>query len=563
MERKWCVMGGSKIFDDFEIDPYLFYDAIVKSTDDYIYVIDMKTDTALVSENMWEDFELPGRIVKELVPVWGELILDRDKQRYYDSIQVMLDGKTNEHHVEYQIRNRKNEYVWVTCRGLLQYDDQGNPVIFAGVVTNLGMKGKIDPITGLFTQGECSKLVAHYMEKKEAKGGILLLGLDDFSRVNALHNHIFGNSVLRQFAQTVQRYLPENAQIFRFDGDEFAIIYTGVGKQEVYELYQKLYAYSNSRQTTDGVSYFCTVSAGIAMLNEDGDNYLDLIKYAAAALEESKHRGKNTVTFFSPDLIKEKLRRMKLGNLLQVSVMNGMKNFEVYYQPLIDAKDMETKGAEALLRWKCEDYGPVGPNEFIPVLEDNGLINQVGLWVFEEAVKTCRQWISLYSEFVMNVNISYLQMLDREFVANIEDILQKYDLNPRHIVLEMTESYFVTDMSALKEIFQKLRTIGIKIAMDDFGTGYSSLGLLAQSPADIVKIDRLFIRAIHQNDFHLQFISSVIMLCHSVGISVTVEGVENEDEMKIVRSIEADCLQGFYFSRPVPAKEFEKMKRQA
>ncbi len=551
-------MESDNLFGDFEIDPYLFYDAIVKSTDDYIYVIDMKTDKALISENMWKDFELPGRIVEGLVEVWGELILDRDKQRYYDSIQVMLEGKTDEHHVEYQIRNRKEEYVWVTCRGILKYDQQGEPLMFAGVVTNLGIKGKIDPITGLFTQSECSKIVTRYLEQEEACGGVLLLGLDDFSRINALHDHIFGNGVLRQFAQTVQRYLPETAQIFRFDGDEFAIVYMDADRQKVYELYQKLYAYSNCRQTIDNTSYFCTVSAGIAMMNEDADNYLDLIKYAASALEASKHKGKNTVTFFSPDLIQGKLKRMELGNLLRSSVMNGMKNFEVYYQPLVDAKDMKTKGAEALLRWKCDEFGSVGPNIFIPLLESSGLINQVGLWVFEEAVKMCGQWISLYSEFVMNVNISYLQMLDRDFVDNIADILKKHGLEPRHIVLELTESYFVTDMSALKEVFRQLRAIGIRIAMDDFGTGYSSLGLLSQSPADIVKIDRLFIRMIHENDFHLQFISSVIMLCHSVGISVTVEGVENEDEMNIVRSIEADCLQGFYFSKPVPAKQFEE-----
>lgn len=551
-------MESDNLFGDFEIDPYLFYDAIVKSTDDYIYVIDMKTDKALVSENMWKDFELPGRIVEGLVELWGELILDRDKQRYYDSIQVMLEGKTDEHHVEYQIRNRKDEYVWVTCRGILKYNQQGEPLMFAGVVTNLGIKGKIDPITGLFTQSECSKVVTRYLEQEEACGGVLLLGLDDFSRINALHDHIFGNGVLRQFAQTVQRYLPETAQIFRFDGDEFAIVYMDADRQKVYELYQKLYAYSNCRQTIDNTSYFCTVSAGIAMMNEDADNYLDLIKYAASALEASKHKGKNTVTFFSPDLIQGKLKRMELGNLLRSSVMNGMKNFEVYYQPLVDAKDMKTKGAEALLRWKCDEFGSVGPNIFIPLLESSGLINQVGLWVFEEAVKMCRQWISLYSEFVMNVNISYLQMLDRDFVDNIADILKKHGLEPRHIVLELTESYFVTDMSALKEVFRQLRAIGIRIAMDDFGTGYSSLGLLSQSPADIVKIDRLFIRMIHENDFHLQFISSVIMLCHSVGISVTVEGVESEDEMNIVRSIEADCLQGFYFSKPVPAKQFEE-----
>lgn len=551
-------MSHNEIFHEFTIDPYLFYDAIVKSTDDYIYIVDMDTDISLVSENMLEDFDLPGRLVPGLVPLWGNLILERDKEAYDHSIEVMLNGETDEHNVEYQIRNRKNEYIWVICRGILKRDENGKPIMFAGVVTNLGNKGKIDPITGLFTQAECIKTVTKHLEEKDATGGILLLGLDDFSRINNLHDHIFGNGVLRQFAQTVQSYLPETAHMYRFDGDEFAIVYRNASKQEVYDLYHKLHVYSNCKQELDGVPYFCTISAGIVMMNEDGDNYLDLIKYAASALEASKHKGKNTYTFFSAELIESKLKRMELSNMLQTSVMNQMKYFEVFYQPLINAATMEIKGAEALLRWKCPEFTNISPVQFIPILESDGLIHQVGIWVLEQAVKTCKKWVDTSPDFIMNVNVSYLQMLDDNFVSNVKSILQVYDLAPCHIVLELTESYFVTDMNALKHIFQELRDFGIRIAMDDFGTGYSSLGLLAQSPADIVKIDRLFISAIHNHEFHRQFISSVIALCHSVGISVTVEGVENAEEVSTVCSMHADCLQGFYFSKPIPEEQFLK-----
>lgn len=556
-------MPNDTIYTDFVIDPYLFYDAIVKSTDDYIYVIDMKTDTALISENMLEDFDLPDRIIKGLIPIWGDLILERDQPAFYHSIQIMLDNETSIHDVEYQVLNRKNEYVWVVCRGELKRDENGEPLMFAGVITNIGKKGKIDPITGLSIQSECSKFVTQCLEEENAQGGILLLGLDDFSRINNLHDHIFGNSVLRQFAQTVQRYLPDSAQMFRFDGDEFAIVYKGASRQQVIEFYQKLYAYCNCKQTLDNISYFCTVSVGIAMMNEDADNYLDLIKYAAGALEASKHKGKNTYTFFSLELMEAKMRRIKLGTLLQNSVLNDMKYFEVYYQPLINSSDLKIKGAEALLRWKYPDIGPVGPDEFIPILENNGFINQVGLWVAEQAVKTCKEWIEIVPNFVMNINISYLQMLDENFVNYFMSILNYHHLDSKHIVIELTESYFVTNMSSLKETFHQLRSFGIKIAMDDFGTGYSSLGLLAQSPADIVKIDRLFVNAIHDNDFHLQFISSVISLCHSVGISVTVEGIETKEEMDIVRSINTDCLQGFYFSKPISRQDFiEKIHKE-
>ena len=158
------------------------------------------------------------------------------------------------------------------------------------------------------------------------------------------------------------------------------------------------------------------------------------------------------------------------------------------------------------------------------------------------------------------VNISYLQMLDESFIDFVRQILNQYDLPPAHIVLELTESCFVTDMEALKEAFKLLRNLNIQIAMDDFGTGYSSLGMLSQSPADIVKIDRLFITAIgdEENEFNRSFIGSVIQLCHRVGISVCVEGVERKNELDTVCSLEADCIQGYYISKPLLLEDFEK-----
>ena len=196
----------------------------------------------------------------------------------------------------------------------------------------------------------------------------------------------------------------------------------------------------------------------------------------------------------------------------------------------------------------------------IPLLEAGGLIVPVGKWVLEEAVRTCKKWLTYQPDFIMNVNISYLQMLDESFIDFVKQTLNQYNLPPAHIVLELTESCFVTDMEALKEAFRLLRNLKIQIAMDDFGTGYSSLGMLSQSPADIVKIDRLFITAIgdKENEFNRSFIGSVIQLCHRVGISVCVEGVERKNELDTVCSLEADCIQGYYISKPLLQEEFEK-----
>lgn len=555
------MASENDLFVEFGADAGLFYHALVRSTDNYIYIINMENNIALVSPNMEKDFELPGRLVPDLVSIWKGIVHPRDQKRYSHSIEVMLAGETDEHNVEYQVRNRKGEYIWVCCRGILQRSEAGAPVIFAGVVTDIGSKGKIDYTTGLFTHRECEKEVGLLFEREEtAKAGIMLLGLDDFVRINDLNSHIFGDAVLRQFAQSIQQLLPAEASMYRFDGDEFAIVYPEGGEEELRALYQKIHVYCNRSHRIDDESYFCTVSAGAAILGKDGSNYQELLTCALSALEVSKQNGKNTITFFSREMMQNRLRSLELSNQLHLCVMNGMERFRLVYQPVVHSETLAVSGAEALLRWSCDTYGDVSPMEFIPLLEACGLIVPVGRWVLEEAVKTCKKWVEIQPHFVMNVNVSYLQMLDESFIDFVKRTLEKYELSPSHIVLELTESCFVTDMEALKEAFKLLRNLEIQIAMDDFGTGYSSLGMLSQSPADIVKIDRLFITSIgdEENEFNRSFIGSVIQLCHRVGIQVCVEGVERVKELETVCSLDADCIQGYYISRPLSKDDFEK-----
>lgn len=548
---------AKKLFEQFSVDPYLLYDAIVNSTDDYVYIIDMKQDVALVSENMAAEFDLPGRTVPGLTAQWAKLIHPKDQIRYQESLERMLNGETDEHNVEYQARNRKGEYVWLLCRGLLKRDEAGVPLVFAGAVADLGDKGKVDHVTGLFTQRECEKQVARLLKQGNG-GGLMLLGLDDFTRINSLNDHIFGDMVLRQFALDIQDRLPQGAVMYRFDGDEFAIVLPDASEDAMRDLYHKIHIYSNRRHDVGGASYFCTASVGTVRLGLDAGSYMELLKCAGSALKAAKRRGKNTCTHFTPNLIKAELRALELTNQLQLSASGSMARFSLAYQPLIRAADSRIVGAEALLRWSCESFGSVSPAEFVPLLEQSGLILPVGTWVLEEAVKTCKRWVTCSAEFVMNINISYLQMLDPAFLPTVRAILARHELEPWHVVLEMTESYFVTDMEALKEVFQELRSMGICIAMDDFGTGYSSLGLLAQLPADEVKIDRAFITEINRNGFNRAFIGSVIQLCHSVGISVCVEGIETPEELRTVVGLGADIVQGYQFSRPIPEDSFRE-----
>ncbi|HWS43678.1 MAG TPA: GGDEF and EAL domain-containing protein [Pseudoflavonifractor sp.] len=537
------------------VDLCALYTSIVSSTDDYVYVVDLKENMGLVSEHMAEEFALPGRVGPELMTAWLERIHPTDRGPFRASMQRMLRGETEGHDIDYRAKNREGEYVWLHCRGRLTWNGAGEPVSFIGAIAELGWRERADRVTCLLTEHECEKQVETIFGQGGG-GGLILLGMDDFTRVNSLNGKAFGDLVLRRFAQGVQDCLLSGGAVYRMEGDKFALVLPGAAAEDLKELYGRIHAFSNRRRRIDGVPYFCTVSAGMVLLGRDGNSYDRLIRCADSALRASKRRGKNTCTLFTGDLICTELRVQRLINQLQLNVVNGMEHFHLVYQPIARADGGGIAGAEAVLRWSCEELGAIFPGEFVPLLESSGLIIPVGYWVLEEAVMVCRRWVGLDPDFVMNINVSYLQLIDPGFLPAVRSILERYALEPRHVVLEMTESYFVTDIDALRGIFGGLRAMGIRVAMDDFGTGYSSLSLLSQLPADEVKIDRAFVRQIDQNEFNRAFLCAVIRLCHSVGISVCVEGVETEEELCTVAGLGADHVQGFHFSKPIPAERF-------
>lgn len=547
-----------KLFENFSCDPLFLYKAVVNSTDDYVFAVDLQTDIALISDNMYADFNLPGRLTSGLVPTWGALIHEKDRAGFFASMDSIVFGTDNSHRLEYQILNRRGEYIWVFCRGLLQRDPDGIPLTFAGTVTNLSVRGKVDHVTGLFTRSECERRVSGMLERQEGVT-MLLLGLDEFSKINDLRGHAFGDAVLRKFALEVQSLLPPEAMMFRFDGDEFAVVLKGGAADTLKEIFSEIQIYCGSKHSIDGTHYFCSTSGGIAGAGQDGEGYDKLIQYVASALEDAKTHGKDCCHTYRADYILPRLHSLELLEDLRFSVTSGFQRFELVYQPFVCAGTMALKGTEVLLRWSRPNGETVSPVEFIPLLENGNMMVTVGRWVLEQSLQQCGPWQKMQPDFALNVNVSFLQMQDISFVPLVKGLLEETGFDPAHLVLELTESRFVTDLEQLQHCFRSLREMGIRIAMDDFGTGYSSLGMLYQCPADIVKIDRMFIDKIDDNQhrFNFDFIQAVITLCHSVGITVCVEGVEREGELTAVRSMGADSIQGFYVSRPLRPEMLE------
>lgn len=544
----------------FNVNDREIYNALMGSIDDYIYIGDLKTGMYLVSQNMMDDFGLPGLLVENLVDVWGALIHERDKERYFASIRDMLAGKFDSHNEEYQIRNCQGQYVWVHCRGILYRDEDDNsPRSFIGIVKKPSSLGKVDSVTGLHTHEKCLEAIEGLEgDGVLQKAGLIILGIDDFVRINTLRNHQFGDIVLRNTAQDLMKMIPGKMQLYRFDGDQFAVLIPDGGRRALSDIYKKIQAYFARPHRIDGLEYSFTVSAGAVCFSDINSIEENADKCASIALKEAKARGKNRCVFFVPGMLDYKVREQKILEELSQSIHNDFKGFYLVFQPIADAGQMKTTGAEALLRFQSDTYGPLGPDEFIPLLENAGLILQVGQWVLTRAIEACTRWQRTIPDFTMNVNVSCIQFKDDSFPRIVEEKLKEYGLKPSCLTLEMTESYFVTDKEHIADALSYLHKLGCKISMDDFGTGYSSLGRLTEFNIDEVKIDRLFVKSLNANHYNYSFVEAVIRLCHSAGMSVCIEGVENGDEQKGVSTLCADRLQGYYLARPMPEEDFQE-----
>ena len=557
LEGMECSKGQAA---DFEYDKEHLYEALIAGTDDYIFVGNMKTGVFRYPPKMVEEFGLPGEVVENAAAFWGELIHPHDEQYFLESNQEIADGRASYHNIEYRARNIRGEWVWLRCRGKMIPDEYGEPGLFAGMITNLGKKNQIDHMTGLYNrfklEGDVKKQLAD--GDSSMKFGIMILDMDSFHNINDLYNRSYGDEILRIAGQRISSIIPPNAKAYTLDGDEFGVLVRGGEKQECLSIYGKIQNAYQKQQEYNGRKYYCTISAGCVFYPQDADNYLDLMKYANYSLEASKDAGKNRMTIFSGSLLAERERSLGLMEELRECVERGFAGFAIYYQPQIVVDTQELYGAEALARWKSVKYGNVSPIEFIPLLEKSGLIIEFGAWIFYHAAMQCKKWMEQRNDFQMSINLSYLQLLEGDIVDYMQETLKSLELDPQHITMELTETYLVKADADVLGTMERMRRMGIRIAMDDFGVGYSSLHSLKNIPVDLVKIDRGFVKGIDGDIFNATLIRSITELCHDVGKTVCLEGVEIGAEYEVVRDMGLELIQGYYYGRPVPADEFEK-----
>jgi diguanylate cyclase (GGDEF)-like protein/PAS domain S-box-containing protein len=392
-------------------------------------------------------------------------------------------------------------------------------------------------------------------ERTNEKTAVLFLDLDDFKKVNDSLGHEIGDKLLIESAKRLQNVLRKEDTVGRLGGDEFIILLRGLTEHynalAVAEVLLKTF---REPFNIDGRELILTLSIGIALYPENGLGASDLLRNADTAMYQAKALGRNTHSFFTKEMNTVMQRRFAIEEQMHGALER--QEFELYYQAQFDLSNDKMVGAEALLRWHNPVLGNVTPDEFIPIAEHTGLIVPIGQFVIRQALTFLSVWQGKGNKkYTMAVNLSPRQFRDEGLLSLIQNTVNEAGIDFEDFELEITEGVLMGGQSYIKDALHEINKLGIKLSMDDFGTGYSSLSYLRQYHFDILKIDRSFIHGITLNKSDCDLVKATIAMSHSLGLLVVAEGVETKEQHTLLRELGCDFVQGFYLSKPVPAKQ--------
>jgi diguanylate cyclase (GGDEF)-like protein/PAS domain S-box-containing protein len=428
----------------------------------------------------------------------------------------------------------------------------------------LAYLAQFDPVTGLANRTLLADRFQRMIAQARRHGrllGVLFIDLDDFKLVNDRLGHSAGDALLRQVAARVQGAVRSGDTVARISGDEFAVVLADLKQTDDAALVaQKVLELLSEPVTLGGEQTFVTASIGIAGFPGDGDTPDALLGAADAAMYRAKQSGRNTYQFYTSEITRRTHARAQLAFELRRALERG--EFELAYQPKFDLASGEACGAEALLRWNHPERGVVGPTEFIPVLEDTGLIVQVGEWVIRRACEDLKAWTAAGRRpLPIAVNLSARQFRDKDLDHRIRALVTAAGVDPALIELEITESQLMQDPEHAIRVMHALRDSGIRIAIDDFGTGYSSLSYLTRFPVKALKIDRSFVADVFSDHADAAIVRTIIEMAHQLGFTVVAEGVETDRQAAFLRQFGCEQAQGFLFAPPMPASELLRISR--
>ena len=527
----------------------------------YVYVCDMREDYSRWSQSAVDYFGLPGEYMTGAGDIWAEHIHPDDLPAYRTSIDSIFAGTNGTHDMQYRARDRDGNYAVCTCRGVVLRDSKGAPIYFGGAIQNHGAMSYVDTVTGLRSlYGFFDDLKSMYWAHDP--GTILLLGLSSFSTINDLSSYSFGNDVLRALGNYLTRAFAGSGCVYRMDGTKYAVISHSLDAAEMQALYREIQLSVRHQFYVDEEAVGLTLNAGLVVADTfdiSTETIYSCLKYAYSRSKTLFH---GHCVVFTDELTAENRRYLDQLNRIRADVTQDCRGFYLCYQPIVDAQTDCLKGMEALLRWQ-DASGPVPPDRFVPVLEQDAVFPALGHWILRRAMTDTRRMLDRWPELVVNVNLSYTQLEHSGFVDEVLDLLRETGLPPQNLCLELTERCKMLDKALLKTAFRTFRRCGIRIAVDDFGTGFSSLGILRDLPVTAIKVEREHVKNIETSRRDQKTVQCIAELARAFHIDVCVEGVETAAMRDFLRQYHVTSFQGYFYSRPIPFEQFWEKYHEA
>ncbi|GAM11354.1 putative signaling protein [Geobacter sp. OR-1] len=467
-------------------------------------------------------------------------------------------------------RRKNGELFWEMCSIAPIRDELGNITDYVAIKEDiterkryedqLAYQANYDLLTGLpnryYLQGF---LEAHLcrLNQECLYATLMMLDIDNMKFINDTFGHAFGDLLLKEIAERLKTLYGEGSFVARFVGNQFAII------PDISSLPENLAEHAeilrkalNEVYMVKGTEVLATASVGVVAYPEDGETVENLLKNAEVAMYEAKKQGKNTVAFYTSELNVQVENRLSMETRLHKALARG--EFSIHYQPQICLNTGSIIGMEALLRWQTESDTYISPAQFIPILEETGLVLEVGEWVLNEACRQSVVWEQRgLKDLRVSVNISALQFMRSDLDVTVRNVLQTSGLDPKKLCLELTESMIMIDSSRTMEKLESLTKLGITLSLDDFGTGYSSLEYLGRLPIHELKIDQSFVRRMSNTKNDAAVVNTIIAMGHGLGMDLVAEGVETIEQLAYLNEKKCGYIQGFLFSKPLPVAEFE------
>ena len=380
--------------------------------------------------------------------------------------------------------------------------------------------------------------------RNQSKVALLSIDIDDFKKINDTFGYETGDALIREVAMTLKKSLSDQYTVGRLGGDQFLVILNDFSEMaDSAILADKILTILDQGFRIENQDIMISASVGISIFPDDGQTPEALLKNADSATHHSKEQTSGAYAFYTENLNKKASRRLMLEQYMREALARN--EFEVYYQPKVDTKTQKIVSFEALIRWFNQDLGSISPAEFIPIAENNGLIESIGHFVFENALGALSQWQRQYGDHLsMAINLSPVQLRSEDFIPQIESAILNADLDSQKIEFEITEGVLLSDYEGIADKLEKLEALGITLTMDDFGTGYSSMSYLRKYKFDNLKIDREFIMDVASDDSDKKLVAAIIAMAHELGMIVVAEGVETEQQQQFLEEHDCDLLQG-------------------